>query len=53
VRWDLVTKINDSPEPYFINYREFVPAGEYEVRLTGEGIDLRARLKVVGRPALN
>ena len=46
LRWDLVVKTEDSPQPYFTRYRTFVPAGEYEVRLRGDGLDLRARLKV-------
>jgi photosystem II stability/assembly factor-like uncharacterized protein len=51
LRWDLVVKTEDSPEPYFVRFRTFVPAGEYEVRLTGDGLDLRARLKVEERIA--
>ena len=51
LRWDLVVKTEDSPEPYFVRYRTFAPAGEYEVRLTGDGLDLRARLKVEERIA--
>jgi photosystem II stability/assembly factor-like uncharacterized protein len=51
LRWDLVVKTEDSPEPYFVRYRTFAPAGEYEVRLTGDGLDLRARLKVEERTA--
>jgi hypothetical protein len=49
LRWDLVVKTAASPEPYFTRYREFAPAGEYEIRLTGEGLDLRRRLKVAER----
>jgi len=49
LRWDLVVKTADSPEPYFTRYREFAPAGEYEIRLAGEGLDLRRRLKVEER----
>jgi photosystem II stability/assembly factor-like uncharacterized protein len=51
LRWDLVVKTEDSPEPYFVRYRTFAPAGEYEVRLTGDGLDLRARLKIEERTA--
>lgn len=51
LRWDLVVKTQDSPEPYFTRYRTFVPAGEYEVRLKGEGLDRRTRLKVEERTA--
>jgi hypothetical protein len=49
LRWDLVVKTADSPEPYFTRYREFAPAGEYEIRLAGEGLDLRRRLKIEER----
>lgn len=51
LRWDLVVKTQDNPEPYFTRYRTFVPAGEYEVRLKGEGLDRRTRLKVEERTA--
>lgn len=49
LRWDLVVRNVDSPEPYFIRYREFAPPGEYDVRLTGEGLELRTRLTVAER----
>jgi len=49
LRWDLVVKTADSPEPYFVRYQEFAPAGEYELRLTGDSLDLRRRLKVAER----
>ena len=49
VRWDLVVKTADSPEPYFTRYREYAAAGEYELRLTGGGFDLKVPLKVVAR----
>jgi photosystem II stability/assembly factor-like uncharacterized protein len=51
VRWDLVTRTVNSPEPYFVRYREFAPAGEYELRLTGAGHDLRRRLTIATRTA--
>jgi photosystem II stability/assembly factor-like uncharacterized protein len=49
VRWDLVVKTADSPEPYFTKFREYAAAGEYELRLTGGGFDLKVPLKVVAR----
>jgi photosystem II stability/assembly factor-like uncharacterized protein len=49
LRWDLVVKTADSPEPYFVRYLEFAPAGEYELRLTADGLDLRRRLKIAER----
>ncbi len=49
LRWDLVVKTADSPEAYFYRYQEFAPAGEYELRLTGEGLDLRRKLKIAER----
>jgi hypothetical protein len=47
LRWDLVVRSVDSPEPYFIRYREFAKPGEYVVRLTGAGLDRRASLTVM------
>ncbi|MEM8735526.1 MAG: hypothetical protein AAGG44_14930, partial [Planctomycetota bacterium] len=38
-RWDLAVKVVDSPEPYFINYKEFLAAGKYRVRLQVPGLD--------------
>jgi photosystem II stability/assembly factor-like uncharacterized protein len=49
VRWDLVAKTVQSPEPYFINNTAFASAGEYEVRLIGEALDLKATLKIIAR----
>ncbi len=49
VRWDLVTKAADSPQPYFTRYRQFIPAGVYELLVTGEGIDLKGTLRVEER----
>ena len=49
VRWDLVVKTADSPEPYFTRFREYAAAGEYGLRLTGDGFDLKVPLKVVAR----
>jgi photosystem II stability/assembly factor-like uncharacterized protein len=49
VRWDLIVQTVDSPQPYFTQYRRFIPAGEYEVRIAAEGIDLRGRLRVEAR----
>ncbi len=48
-RWDLVIKRVESPQPYFTRYRQFIPAGEYEVQVRGDGIDLRGKLRVVER----
>ena len=49
LRWDLVVRNVDSPEPYFIRYKEFAPPGEYAVRLTGEGLELKAPLSISER----
>jgi hypothetical protein len=49
VRWNLVLKTTDSPEPYFTRYREFAREGEYEIRITGEGIHLGGMLRVINR----
>jgi hypothetical protein len=45
----MVVKTAGSPEPYFAKYREYAAAGEYELRLTGGGFDLKVPLKVVAR----
>jgi photosystem II stability/assembly factor-like uncharacterized protein len=50
VRWDLVVKTVDSAEPYFFDPTAFVPPGTYELRLTGDGIALQAKLLVAARP---
>jgi len=34
-RWDLIVKHHDSPLPYFLGYKEYLPKGRYTVRLTG------------------
>lgn len=48
-RWDLVTKRTSSPAPYFLGQVTFVPAGSYEVRITGEGVSLTGQLNVEQR----
>ncbi len=49
IRWNLVTERIDSPRPYFIHYLQFIPPGEYKIRLTGEGLDLAEDLVVTRR----
>lgn len=49
IRWDLVIKRVDSPEPYFIRYFQFAPPGTYEIQVTGAGTDLKGPLKIVPR----
>ncbi len=48
-RWDLIIETVDSPQPYFTQYRKFIPPGEYEIRISGGGVDLRGRLRVEER----
>lgn len=48
-RWDLVVKRVDSPRPYFIHYLRFAEAGEYELRLSGERLDMSQKFTVVER----
>ncbi len=50
-RWDLVAKRNESPQPYFTGYLEFAPAGDYEIHVMGEGIDLRTKLTIIPNPS--
>lgn len=35
-RWDLVLETNASSEPYYINYKSYLAAGRYRVRLQGD-----------------
>lgn len=37
-RWDLVTRRNTSPLPYFLNFREYLPKGKYTVRIAGRSV---------------
>jgi hypothetical protein len=45
-RWDLIVKKVESPQPYFVHYDEFALPGEYEIRVVGEGIDLKGKLVI-------
>lgn len=46
-RWDLVTGVKDNQLPYFIHYLEFPEPGEYELRITGEGISLSTKMEII------
>ncbi len=47
-RWDLVTKTNESSQPYFINYRTHLTAGRYRVQIKTPGNTvLEKELRVV------
>lgn len=48
-RWDLVTERRTSPQPYFLAQVTFLPAGIYQLRITGQAVDLTGRLEVVAR----
>lgn len=48
-RWDLVVRRKDSPRPYFVHYLEFLPAGAYTLRISGEEVELSAPFTVVER----
>jgi photosystem II stability/assembly factor-like uncharacterized protein len=48
-RWDLIAAKMDSPQPYFFRYDIFAEAGNYELQISGEGIDLKGRLTIVER----
>jgi photosystem II stability/assembly factor-like uncharacterized protein len=45
-RRDLITKHNTSPEPYFINYDEFIEKGKYKVIMEMGGDTLEGKLQV-------
>ena len=49
IRWNLVTKSVDSPEPYFVRFYEFAEPGNYEIQISGRGIDLKDKLTIVER----
>ncbi len=49
IRWDLITKKVDSPEAYFFRYIEYVRPGSYEIRVIGQGVDLKSPLTVIDR----
>ena len=48
-RWDLVTKTTDSPKPYHVNYRTFIKAGQYTIKLKTPASDevFEQALKVI------
>lgn len=48
-RWDLVIKKKDSLRPYFIHYDRFVLAGNYEIQVIGDGVELQGDLTVIER----
>ncbi len=48
-RWDLIREKVDSPEPYFVEYFQFVRAGTYTIQVSGKGIDLSGELTVIPR----
>jgi photosystem II stability/assembly factor-like uncharacterized protein len=37
-RWDLVTRRNTSPLPYFLGFREYLPSGKYTIRIAGRAV---------------
>ena len=49
VRWDLVAKRADSPQPYFTGYLEFALPGIYEIQIVGDGVDLKTELTIIQR----
>jgi hypothetical protein len=47
IRWDLITKKNNSPHPYFIHYDEFIKPGDYKLLINNNRIKLDGKLEVV------
>ena len=46
-RWNLVLNTIESPEPYFINYKQYLKPGRYRVQLeTADGKTLEQELSV-------
>ena len=37
IRWDLMLKEQDNGSPYFIQFKQYLSAGQYEVKLEGDG----------------
>ena len=44
--WDLVVEENESDEPYFVHYKEYLPSGVYTVEISGFGQTAQNRLLV-------
>lgn len=50
-RWDLVRKTNVSPQPYFINYKEYLNPGKYRLQIeAGDKQTMEQELIVVDAP---
>jgi hypothetical protein len=48
-RWDLVREKVDSPQPYFVEYFQFIRAGTYTILVSGKEINLAGVLTVMHR----
>jgi hypothetical protein len=49
IRWDLVIDRPVRNEAYFWRYLTFARAGEYDLSIKGEGVDLKGKLTIVNR----
>jgi len=47
IRWDLITKKNKSPLPYFVQYNEFIKPGNFKLVINNSRIKLEGRLEVI------
>jgi hypothetical protein len=50
IRWNLVTKKVDSPQPYFIHYLRFPEPGTYGLFITGRDVNLKGKLFITEYP---
>jgi hypothetical protein len=49
VRWDLIVARPTSPQPYFSQYEVYADAGDYEIRISSDGVELKGSLSIVER----
>jgi len=49
IRWDLVTKREERNEAYFYRHTQFARAGEYDLTISGDGVDLNGKLVIIDR----
>lgn len=50
IRWNLVTKKADSPQPYYIHYLKFPEPGPYDLFITGPDVNLKGKLTIKEYP---
>jgi hypothetical protein len=48
-RWDLIVKKQNSDNPYFIHYDQFIKAGTYQVKISSEDGEMQQTLEISNR----